>query len=171
MSLVDGVDLLQSRKSSPFIFIFHTLTSDSLDSSEYATSSHFKTAGTKGGGLQAVMLGTPVRRVFAIYIDKVRPAVAPRGEDPAKARLFLTAKGEPDANLGLHVSRFARRLGLKLTATSIRAIVDTCVVAEHRRGNISDEQLSATLKVSGHSMDTSQQYYQRYKLLLILLLL
>ena len=170
MSLVDGVDLLQSRESSPSIFIFHTLTSDSLASSEYATSSYFKTAGTKGGGLQAVMLGTPVRRVFAIYIDKVRPAVAPRGEDPAKARLFLTAKGEPDANLGLHVSRFARRLGLKLTATSIRAIVDTCVVAEHRRGNISDEQLSATLKVSGHSMDTSQQYYQRYKLLLILLL-
>jgi hypothetical protein len=87
--------------------------------------------------------------------------VAPKGENPATARLFLTSKGKPDKNIGLHITRYARGLGLKLTATAIRAIVDTSVVAEHRRGNISDEMMSATFKVSGHSQATSEKYYQR----------
>ena len=144
--------------------LFHALTSTYLASSEYATSSYFKTAGSIG--LQPVILGAPLRELFSIFMNTVRPAIAPRGEDPATARLFLTlrkGKFEPDLNLGLHVSRFARsKLGLSLNATSIRAIVDTSVVAEHRRGNISDEQLAATFKVSGHSEDTSVKFYQRY---------
>jgi hypothetical protein len=71
-------------------------------------------------------------------------------------------KSEPDHNLGLHVTRFARsKLGLSLNPTSIRAIVDTSAVAAHRRGNITDEQLAATYKVSGHTAGTSVKYYQR----------
>ena len=99
-------------------------------------------------------------------MEKVRPAIAPKDEDPATARLFLAAKngkGEPVTNLGLYVIRFARtKMGLSLSPTSIRAIVDTSVVAEHRRGNVTDEQLAATYKVSGHSAGTSVKYYQRY---------
>ena len=87
------------------------------------------------------------------------------GEDPTTARLFLTMKkGKcgPDSNLGIHVSRFARsKLGLSLTPTSIRALVDTSVNAEHRRGNITDEQLAATYAVNGHSAETSHRFYQR----------
>lgn len=111
------------------------------------------------------MLGPELREHFSLYLEEVRPAIAPRDEDPVTARLFLTVrkgKVEPDLNLGLHVSRFARRkLGLSLNPTSIRAIVDTAVVAEHRRGNITDDQLAATYKVSGHSAATSAKFYQR----------
>jgi len=111
------------------------------------------------------MLGTPLVELFSKYLEKVRPAIAPRGEDPVTARLFLTmkkGKSEPDHNLGLHVTRFARsKLGLSLNPTSIRAIVDTSAVAAHRRGNITDEQLAATYKVSGHTAGTSVKYYQR----------
>ncbi len=109
-----------------------------------------------------MLLGTPLVRLFSIYMDIVRPAIAPKDEDPATARLFLNGKGEPDPNLGLHVIRFARaKLGLSLGPTAIRAIIDTSIVAEHRRGNISDEQLAATFKVSGHTANTSAQFYQR----------
>lgn len=111
------------------------------------------------------MLGKPLVELLAIYLERVRPAIAPKDEDPVTARLFLTVrkgKVEPDRNLGLHVSRFAMsKLGLSLNPTSIRAIVDTEVVAEHRRGNITDEQLAATFKVSGHSAGTSAKFYQR----------
>lgn len=128
-------------------------------STDYATSSHFKTADTFG--LQPVILGLATRPLLKIYLERVRPKVAPRGENPATARLFLTSKGMPDKNLGLHITRYARGLGLNLTATAIRAIIDTSVVAEHRRGNISDEMMAATFKVSGHSQATSEKYYQR----------
>ena len=175
LSLADGKELLQSSKYSlaPAAFHYSYLVPSS---SGYATSSYFKTASSStSGGLQAVLLGTPLVGLFSIYMDIVRPAIAPKDEDPATARLFLAVKngkGEPGNNLGLHVIRFARaKLGLSLAPTSIRAIVDTSVVAEHRRGNISDEQLAATYKVSGHTADTSVKFYQRYWIIKILLLL
>ena len=113
------------------------------------------------------MLGDLVFELFVIYLEKVRPAIAPKDEDPATARLFLRVKKdgkiEPDTNLGRHVKRFARdKLNLAMTTASIRALVDTNVVAEHRRGNLTDEQVAATYRVSGHSADTSLKYYQRY---------
>ncbi len=112
-----------------------------------------------------MVLGTPLVALFTKYMRVVRPAIAPMGEDPTTARLFLTMKkGKcgPDSNLGIHVSRFARsKLGLSLTPTSIRALVDTSVNAEHRRGNITDEQLAATYAVNGHSAETSHRFYQR----------
>jgi hypothetical protein len=120
------------------------------------------------------MLGDLVFELFGIYLDEVRPAIAPKNEDPATARLFLRVKKgkvEPDINLGRHVARFAReKLGLALTPTTIRSIVDTSVVAEHRRGNITDEQLAATYRVSGHSPETSLKFYQRYFIILLLII-
>ena len=112
------------------------------------------------------MLGDLVVPLFDIYLEKVRPAIAPKDEDPATARLFLKVKKdgktEPDTSLGRHVQRFARdQLGLSMGPTAVRAIVDTNVVAEYRRGNITREQLDATLMVSGHSENTSREYYQR----------
>ena len=112
------------------------------------------------------MLGDLVVPLFDIYLEKVRPAIAPKDEDPATARLFLKVKKdgktEPDTSLGRHVQRFARdKLNLAMGPTAVRAIVDTNVVAEYRRGNITREQLDATLRVSGHSENTSREYYQR----------
>ena len=99
------------------------------------------------------------------YLKSVRPAIAPKDEDPAVARLFLRVrsdgKTEPDGNLGSHVARFARQHGLNLSPTTVRKIVDTNVVAEHRKGNITNEQLQAIYTVTGHSEATSRQFYQK----------
>ena len=112
------------------------------------------------------MLAEEVAKVFYFYLKKVRPAIAPKREDPTTASLFLRVrkdgKTESDKNLGAHVTRFARALGYKLSPTTFRSIVDTHAVAEHRKGNITNEQLAATFTVNGHDASTSRQFYQRY---------
>lgn len=129
----------------------------------YATALKFKTAAKYIS--QPVTLGHEVKELFECFLDHVRPAIAPKDEDPAVAPLFLRVRSdgkvERDCNLGSHIARFARQYGLNLTPTTIRQIVDTNVVAEHRRGNVTDEQLQAIFTVSGHSEATSRKFYQK----------
>ena len=119
----------------------------------------FKTVGTLEA--QPVMLGTAdMQDVVAMYIDAVRPLVAPDDENQATAMLFLNLDGTPDTNLGRHVSAyFLKHLHINIDTNTIRKIAETTAADLFRRGLLSQAQVAGCNFVNGHSGQCADDYY------------
>lgn len=111
--------------------------------------------------VQPVILGTEdMQDMLTLYVDVVRPLVAPVDEDQSTAMLFLNLDGTPDKILGRHVrAYFLKHLNLNLDTTTIRKIADTTAADLFRRGLINREQVEACNFVNGHSKKKSEDYY------------
>jgi hypothetical protein len=124
-----------------------------------ANSLTFKTASTHIA--QPVIAGTQqVRRIVQLYVENVRPFVAPDGENKKTAMLFLGSDGKPDLKLERRLrSFFKSELNLNLTTTTVRKIFDTTASDLHLRGLISAAELDAVHFVNGHTNTTSKDFY------------
>jgi hypothetical protein len=90
------------------------------------------------------------------YLTNVRPASLQGRDDP----LFINYDGTGKYNIAKGLSNFfALSLGLKITSTRIRSIVETCFEDLLDDGAISKAQRHAIQNVNGHDGQTMKDYY------------
>lgn len=123
----------------------------------YSNSTQFKTASK--WQLQPVTLSELSMKLLAMYLRHIRPWVErtkPRRQDP----LWLDFDGEAEKHIGKRVSEFFRKsLGLHITTTAIRSLVETTMDSMFRRGEISNEEKAAVHKINGHTSIVAEDYY------------
>jgi hypothetical protein len=126
---------------------------------DFATSNTFKTEDTYLA--QSVILGNDsVKQLVEMYLDRVRPLVAPENEDTNTAMLILNWKGVWDKRLDRHVTNFySKMLHLNITSTTIRQMMETTALDYRLRGILSEEHLDAVHHVVGHSETTAKEFY------------
>ena len=132
---------------------------DLLKDKSFATSRDFKTSGSQG--IQAVSMGDVSKEILVLYLKYFRPRVVSSRSTPNEP-LFLTFQGLPDKRLGRHVTEFfAPRLGIHITTTLIRVLVETTVEERYRSGEITLDQREAMSAISGHSSKIVKEHYLR----------
>ena len=90
------------------------------------------------------------------YLTNVRPMSLEGRDDP----LFINFNGTGKYNIAKGLSNFfALSLGLKITSTRIRSIVETCFEDLLDNGTISKVQRHAIQNVNGHDGQTMKDYY------------
>ena len=90
------------------------------------------------------------------YLTNVRPMSLQGRDDP----LFINFNGTGKYNIAKGLSNFfALSLGLKITSTRIRSIVETCFEDLLDDGTISKVQRHAIQNVNGHDGQTMKDYY------------
>ena len=126
-----------------------------------ACSSKFKTQSSLH--YQPVLLSVQSKILLAVYLRYFRPAVlsphhVPDREDP----LFLNFDGRPLLDLGRVVTAyFRRKLGLTLTTTTLRGMLETAAAAALRAGTITTGQRASVAAVNGHSLSMATTAYVR----------
>ena len=101
-----------------------------------------------------------VRELMSKYLELWRPLVALEDEDKSAAMLFLDTQGKWDKRLERHVTTyFLQSVGLRITTTTMRKMMDTAADDMHRRGLLTTEHVAAVHFVAGHSAQTSADYY------------
>jgi len=122
-----------------------------------ATSEEFKTSSTYG--FQAVSMGDISKEILSVYLKFFRPRVTNARSCPNDP-LFLTFQGTADRQLGRHVTAFFKpRLGIHITTTLIRVLVETTVEERYRSGEITLDQREAMSAISGHSSRIVKDHY------------
>lgn len=131
---------------------------DELLKMAFCTSSKFKTH--KKYGLQPITLGVVSHELLSIYVQYVRPQVS-RSNPPQDAEdLWITYRGTTEMHLGkLLTAFFIRSLGLRVTITAIRSLVETMMHKKMQQGVITQEQRNAVMNINGHSSATTEAYY------------
>ena len=126
----------------------------------YALSGNFKTA--ESYVYQPVILSPLTKRLLLeVYIPFLRPLVQPTRSVPARDDpLFLSYNGGSTVLPGRLVSAFFRRtLGISITITTIRGMIETDVAERLARGEISEAGRNAILEVNGHTQAIAKEYY------------
>jgi hypothetical protein len=117
-------------------------------------STAFKTS--KSFGLQPVTVSPLFRYLLNTYVTFFRPKQFGFAVDDS---LFISLTNKP-IKVGDFVIRFFRRtLGLHITTTRIRAIVETASEQLHEDGDITGADRSSILNINGHSGATADKYY------------
>ena len=109
-------------------------------------------------GYQPVTLPADKQSTFLLhfYLTNVRPMFLQGHDDP----LFINFAGTGPYNIAKGLSNFfAQSLGLKITSTRIRSIVETCFEDLLDDGAISTVQRNAIQNVNGHSSQTMKDHY------------
>ena len=135
-------------------------SADELIGQGHAMSTKFKTASTYG--FQPVTMSTTSLELFLIYFDILRPSVSQgRCNDPQDP-LWINWKGGRENNIGRKVQRFyIHTLGLDVTTTRIRSLVETVAHDLYASGEITLGEKQSTAKVNGHSSSIVEGYYLR----------
>lgn len=124
----------------------------------FCTSKRFKT--NKKYGLQPITLAKESHELLAIYVQIVRPQVSRTHPPQAAEDLWLTYKGKSEMQLGkLLTAFFVKSLGLRVTITAIRSLVETLMHKKMQQGLITQEQRNAVMNINGHSSATTEAYY------------
>jgi hypothetical protein len=119
-------------------------------------SNAFKTSATFG--LQPVTTSDLFRQLLQIYMEKVRLFVPQRSTLPTA--LLLISYDNTPIRVGRYVTRFFKRtLGLHITTTIIRCIVETSTEELHENGTVSNSERNSILNVNGHKMNTMKKFY------------
>ncbi len=127
----------------------------------YALNRQFKTA--KQFMFQPVILSDLARPMIQLYLEHVRPMVVPatRALHPGDA-LWLNFEGEPYVNIGrLPLEYFRDQMGLRITTTTLRSMLETETQQKKDAGLITDAERDAICTVVGHSNATAHDYYVR----------
>jgi hypothetical protein len=124
------------------------LTSDAVMSSSFKTSRSF--------GLQPVTVSPLFRHLLNIYVTHFRPKHF--GLAPGDS-LFVSLNNKA-IRVGTMVIRFFRRtLGLHITTTRVRAIVETSSEQLRENGDITEADRTSILNINGHSGATADKHY------------
>ena len=126
----------------------------------HSMSTKFKTSATYG--YQPVTLSNVSLELFQIYIDMLRPSASQgRCNDPQDP-LWLNWKGAREKNIGRKVQRFyIRTLGLDITTTRIRSLLETVANDLHESGAITLGEKQSIARINGHSSAIVQSHYLR----------
>ena len=134
-------------------------SADELIAQGHVMSTKFKTAATYG--FQPVTMSNTSLELFLIYIDILRPLVSNGHNDPQDP-LWINWKGGRDNTIGRKVQRFyIHTLGLDVTTTRIRSLVETVAHDLHASGEITLGEKQSTAEVNGHSSSVVEGYYLR----------
>jgi hypothetical protein len=124
------------------------LTSDAVMSSSFKTSRSF--------GLQPVTVSPLFRHLLNVYVTHFRPKQF--GLAPGDS-LFVSLR-KKTIRVGDMVTRFFRRtLGLHITTTRVRAIVETSSEQLRENGDITEADRTSILNINGHSGATADKHY------------
>jgi hypothetical protein len=136
---------------------------DSLLNNGLAMSSKFKTASKFI--LQPVTIPEISQHLLSIYLTVLRPIAAsknkiiiPQIEEP----LWISFYDGCAVDVGRLVqSYFKRRLGINISTTNIRSLVETETETMFRMGKISQDERTSISFINGHSSQTTKDYYVR----------
>lgn len=124
------------------------LRDDAVLSSAFKTSMSF--------GLQPVTISDLFRHLLRIFMAHFRPQQFGQGPDDY---LFISQKNKP-VSVGTLVIRFFKRtLGLHITTTRIRSMVETESEQLREDGQISAADRTSILNINGHSGATADKHY------------
>jgi hypothetical protein len=128
-----------------------------------ALSQTFKTH--SAFGYQPVIAGKLFKELLQIYIDRIRPVAAAHNHKKdmtnPDAPLFLTFKGKAEKGISRRITRyFEKGMGLHITSTMIRAVMETTGHDKMVSGEITSEMRKAVSQVNTHSSAITQDYYQ-----------
>lgn len=108
-------------------------------------------------GLQPCIFPAEALELLQLYLSFMRPKMMENSDD----LLFITFNGTP-LRVGRFVTAFFKRaLGLNISTTRIRCIVETESSDLLLKGEIDQEARDSVLAVNGHSSITSQKFYQK----------
>jgi hypothetical protein len=143
---ISGIDDLKLSCAQELIGQGHTM------STKFKTSSTF--------GFQPVTMSNISLELFQTYVDMLRPMVSQGRCNEPKHSLWLNWKGAKDTSIGRKVQRFyIRTLGLDVTTTRIRSLLETVANDLHESGDITLGAKQALGGTSGHSDATIKGYY------------
>lgn len=122
----------------------------------YTTTAEFKTRSTYG--FQPVTIGEAAWELLQLYLEVLRPLVAQVTNNAAA--LWLRFDGSPDLAIGKKVSSFfMKALGLSITVTTIRDLVETESKAKLLEGKITAQERDSIMSINGHSSATVAAHY------------
>lgn len=147
----------QGRQSGLMDLKYHQRTA--LMEKGFANTTKFKTAAKYR--LQPVTLSGATKELLGVYLDHLRPQVARMPPLPADP-LWLKFSGAREEALGRQVTKFFKaELGLIITTTAIRSLVETAMHEKHQDGEITQAQRESVQAINGHSSQVTQDYYVR----------
>jgi hypothetical protein len=136
----------------------------------HATTSEFKTH--KKYGLQSVIVIKKILDLMTAYVELLRPRALLNAVEKGMTRsfqkghhnfLWLTWSGERDQRIGRHVTEFFKaNLGLHVTTTNIRSLVETTAHNAMLEGTITSKERNAIQMINGHSSKTTEDYYHKH---------
>jgi len=124
-------------------------------------SSKFKTNSTYG--YQPVILNKISYFFVKTYWDFFRPVAMINSDStpqtPLQRSLWLTFDGKPE-RIGARVTQyFKRTLGMHITTTAIRSLVETTTEKLKKTGAISESQRDSVSNINGHSSQVTRDFY------------
>jgi hypothetical protein len=135
-------------------------SADELASQGHVMSTKFKTASTYG--FQPVTVSSISLEIFQIYLHCLRPHASQGRCDLPHHPLWLNWKGDREKGIGRKVQRFyVRTLGLDVTTTRIRSLLETVATELHERGDITLGAKHSIANINGHSSAIVQSHYLR----------
>lgn len=124
----------------------------------FTTTTKFKT--NSKFGYQPITLGVVAQELVYLYVQTVRPQVCRAAEIHPDDHMWITYRGEADLHVGKLVTMFfIRKLGLSVTTTSIRGLVETTMDQKYKAGQISETERMAVQNINGHSSAVTRDYY------------
>ncbi len=111
-------------------------------------------------GLQPVTVPDATAQMLGIYYEHYRPRILQQPNDP----LFISQTGSKLRMGRLLSAYFKRTLGLKISSTTIRSIVETEAEGLLLAGQISAAERASVLNINGHKGTTSFKFYQKRSL-------
>ena len=143
---------------------------EDMEQQGHATSSEFKTHSKYG--LQAVIVNPRILELVQIYVKVLRQRALVNAREMKMKKelrqkhhqyLWLTWKGERDKRIGRHVTDFFKaHLGLHMTTTAIRSLVETTAHNALMEGTITPKERRAIQMINGHSSKTTEDYYHKH---------
>ena len=141
-----GIDDLKLSSAEELIGQGHTM------------STKFKTSATYG--YQPVTMSSISLELFQIYLELLRPTASQGRWNQPQHPLWLNWMGEWDHTIGRKVQRFyVRTLGLDVTTTRIRSLLETVANDLHDNGDITLGEKQAIAQSNGHSSAIVKDYY------------
>jgi hypothetical protein len=146
---IQGIETLQLKHVEEF------------EKKGYALNNNFKTSDTFD--YQPVMLSSLTRSLLNIYLKVLRPSVSPTNAQPRPDdAMFLNFNGTAFTNISRLVASYFRvKAGLKITTTTLRAIVETECANRRARGEITDAERTSISVIVGHGNKTAKDDYVR----------
>lgn len=127
---------------------------------DYALNNQFKSSASHK--YQPFLISKRSKEMFQIYLDLLRPAVAPHKKITPDMPLWLTFNGVPmDGKIGRLIKAYFRDYDLDISSTRLRGLLETASYQKYRAGEISSVQQNAISFISGHGGRTARDYYVR----------
>lgn len=131
---------------------------EDLHIKNFATTTKFKT--NCKYGFQPVTVDSASYELLMVYLNTLRPQASRLCHDGPDEPLWLTYYGNAIGDAGKRVTRFFKRtLGLHISTTRIRSLVETEVHKLFKQGRVTQEQKMSVQNINGHSSEVTEAFY------------